>query len=689
MRRGSLRQPRTAARMVGRLALAAVLAISALLATPAAHVAPAFATTEIHLLDTALRTEMDLRAMWQSFKPVYGGTPYSVTPSITSPYSTGTVRSEFLNDGLRTINFARYLAGLPHDVVLDSGMNADAQHGAVLLAASDFSHYPSKPADMTQSFYDRGLASTSSSNIGNGYTDIERFQMGCLDDSSPGNIARLGHRRWLLNPPMKRTGIGYAERRVTTYVFDKSRAEAVPYTSVLWPSAGVFPVEFFSSATPWSIVLNPDQFDIASSGQTLTLKRVRDGRTWTFNSTHKNTSGHYFNVDFSGMGIRNVIVFRPDPTTVSYRPGDEFEVTLSGGVFYKGTTTPVKLSYWTQFVTLDPNAAPTPPGINYGEVLHASERLAARCRYSTAVTVARAAYPNWTGVKNVVIASGDDRAAADPLAASGLCWAYDAPMLLVSATSTPDEVKAAVNEIVAKNGSVTLRVVGGTSSVPAARLTEIQNAAGGATKVKVDRVLSTGGRYDLAAAIASRMKSVRGAEMPSVALVANGADPSKFFDALALSPIAAAKGAPILLVEANKVPPATASALASLTPSLRVVGGGPLTVSEHVRNYLGAVRWSGGDRYATAVAIANNAVDRGWLARYNVGVAAKMPDALTGGSLMGKRGGVLLLSDGRVLSTTTKSWLTSYKSQVGDSCVFGGPLSISDTVRIQIGQALQ
>jgi len=672
-----------------RSALAVLITAGFLLSPPAQQIEPAYATTEVRLLDTALRTETDLRATWQSFKPVYGGTPYSVTPSTSYPYSTGAVRTEFLNDGLRTINFARYLAGLPSDVVLDSTRNLDAQHGAVLLAASNFSHYPNKPADMSQSFYDRGLASTSSSNIGNGYTDIERFQMGCLDDSGAGNISRVGHRRWLLNPQMKRTGIGYADSRVTTYVFDRSRAETVQYTSVLWPSSGTFPVEFFSSATPWSITLNPDRFDIASSGQTLTLRRVSDGRTWTFNSTHKNTSGHYFNVDFSGMGVRNAIIFRPDPSTVSYRPGDEFEVTISGGVFLKGTTTPVKLSYWTQFVTLDPNAAPTAPGVNYGEVLNASERLSARCRFSTAITIARAAYPNWTGVKDVVIASGDDRAAADPLAASGLCWAYDAPMLLVSAARTPDEVKAAVKEIVAKNGSVTLRVVGGTSSVPNARIAEIQNAAGGSTKVKVDRILSTGGRYDLAAAIAGRMKSVRGAEMPSVALIANGADPAKFFDALALSPIAAAKGAPILLVEANKVPPATASALANLKPALRVVGGGPLTVSERVRNQVGAVRWSGASRYDTAIAVANNAVTRGWLSRYNVGVAAKMPDALTGGSLMGKRGGVLLLSQGTSLTASTKSWLTSYKSQVGDSCVFGGPLSISDTVRIDIGQALQ
>ncbi|TLM79415.1 MAG: hypothetical protein FDZ75_08860, partial [Actinobacteria bacterium] len=58
-------------------------------------------------------------------------------------------------------------------------------------------------------------------------------------------------------------------------------------------------------------------------------------------------------------------------------------------------------------------------------------RLDGENRYSTAVEIAKEGFPGWEGVDTVVIASGDDRAAADPLAASGLCWLYDAPLLLV------------------------------------------------------------------------------------------------------------------------------------------------------------------------------------------------------------------------------------------------------------------
>jgi hypothetical protein len=236
-------------------------------------------------------------------------------------------------------------------------------------------------------------------------------------------------------------------------------------------------------------------------------------------------------------------------------------------------------------------------------------------------------------------------------------------------------------------------VVGGPISVPDARLAELQAAGGGSGKVVLDRLLATGGRYDLARAIALRMRTVAAADpgktMPKVVLFANGADATKFFDALALSPISAGTGAPILLVTATSVPSATSSALGTLAPTTKIVGGGPNTVSEAVRAQLGATRWSGRTRYDTAIAVANGAVSKGWLTRTYVGLAAKLPDALTGGSLMGHRKGVLLLTDGAVLTPATKTWLATNKTHVTEAYVFGGPLSISESVVGQVRSALQ
>lgn len=320
-------------------------------------------------------------------------------------------------------------------------------------------------------------------------------------------------------------------------------------------------------------------------------------------------------------------------------------------------------------------------------------RLADDTRFSTAVDIAIDAFPDWWGVSDVIIASGDDRAAADPLAAAGLCWAYDAPMLLVSATKTPTEVKQAIKGIVDANGPVTLHVVGGSLSVPDARVNDIK-AYAGASNVTSDRILKGGGRYDLARAIAKRMREVDQADpdkdMAPAVLFANGADSSKFFDALALSPISAANGIPILLVEYGKVPAATTAAITELgSPTKRIVGGGPKTVSETVRKQLGATRWDGATRYDTATRIADSARAQGWLDREVVGIAAKLPDALTGGSTVGLDGGVLLITDGSKLSSATKTWLLTNKAYVSDCRVFGGTKSVAPAVKTEIENALK
>ncbi len=323
-----------------------------------------------------------------------------------------------------------------------------------------------------------------------------------------------------------------------------------------------------------------------------------------------------------------------------------------------------------------------------------AERLSDRTRFSTAVAIARESFDadglasngtQWTGVQHVVIASGDDRAAADPLAASGLCWAYDAPLFLVSAKQTPGEVKAAIKEIATQNSHVYVHVVGGPASVPDARYSDIATYVG-ASKLTKDRLLSTGGRYDMAAKISSEMQRLKG--KPSVVLVANGADPTKFFDALALSPIASRNGYPILLVTATSIPPATQSRINAIAPSRVIIGGGPNTVSDTVKKTLSAERWYGRSRYDTALEIANRAIGAAMLEDTVAGVAAKLPDALTGGSMVGRKGGVLLLTDGGSLTSVTGSWLATHKGAITACYVFGGANSVSSAVIAQINAKL-
>ncbi len=322
-------------------------------------------------------------------------------------------------------------------------------------------------------------------------------------------------------------------------------------------------------------------------------------------------------------------------------------------------------------------------------------------RYTTAIDIAREAYPGWHGIDTIIIASGEDRASADPLAASGMCWAYDAPLFLVSKDGPPYAVKEAIAEIVDVNGPIDMIVVGGPKSVPDWVADKIESYVegkfGGA-----DVITGPGGtwrrvegqdRYEVAYKIADEMATC-GKWMPDDALIANGADASKFFDALALSPVARRRGAPVLLVSKDKVPSWTSAAIDKHGLNDLWVAGGDNSVGPKAKaklGELGTVRavWAGKDRYETARLVAEGALDQGWLSKDAVAVAAKLPDALTGGSVVGHRNGVLLLVETDKLPNPTGGYLENNKASIDECYIFGGPKSVSAKTRAAVEEKLK
>jgi len=319
-----------------------------------------------------------------------------------------------------------------------------------------------------------------------------------------------------------------------------------------------------------------------------------------------------------------------------------------------------------------------------------SMRIAGSDRYSTAVAIAKSAWPGWAGITHVVIASGEDRSASDPLAASGLSWAYHgAPILLVSSKSTPSSVRIALSQIRAANGPIALHIVGGTASVPSARVTELRAAAGSGSTA--ERVLATGDRYDLAAAIARRMKALRPAEFPARVFIANGADESHFADALSLSPISAATGTPVLLVRGTSVPTATRRALSSLGLTERYIAGGPASVSEGVSLALGLGtgspnRLAGSNRYDTSVAIAQKALSAGWSTSGTTAIAGSVPDAVSSGASVGHLGGVVIMSARTGLPSSPRGFVGTHASSITRAWVLGGTAALTDDVRRDVAR---
>jgi len=329
--------------------------------------------------------------------------------------------------------------------------------------------------------------------------------------------------------------------------------------------------------------------------------------------------------------------------------------------------------------------------------VHLPKRISGSSRAGTAVEIARESYGTTPGhwdptLDYVVIASGDDAAAADPISAAGLCWAYEAPLLLTSRTGLPSTTLTALKQMHADNPALKIVVVGGPVPVPNSQLTTMRSVVGSAD---VERLLSTGGRYDMAAAISARMRSVRGIEMRDGVLFANGADPTKFSDALALSAISRHNGMPILLVGKDFVPAATTNEIANLsaqatlhgTTLIRILGGGTGTVSEAVRVQLGvnpAARWYGSDRYKTAAAVANKAVANYFATTGYTAVAAKIPDALSGGVMAGQKGGVLLLTATDSLPTSTGDVLHEHRNGIAECYLLGGTVSITPATATKV-----
>lgn len=279
---------------------------------------------------------------------------FDAEPSVNAPYATGKVNEAALQAATDRLSALRRLAGLP-EVKMDPALNAAAQYGAVLLAVSDFAHEPAQPADMEDSFYQEGKSATSSSNIFAG-VNLTRAVDGFMDDSDGGNVSRLGHRRWQLNPDLGKVGFGYAYNASSQYrqyvdekVFDRS-GRGCNYTFIGWPASGNFPnnLTAFNGNTAWSVTLAPDKFQKpVQSALTVTLTRKSDNTTWTFSGSKSYTaatSGEYFSVNNDGYGVSNCIIFRPDG--VSKYEG-VYTVTITGLTDRSGA--PTALSYEVDF----------------------------------------------------------------------------------------------------------------------------------------------------------------------------------------------------------------------------------------------------------------------------------------------------------------------------------------------------
>ncbi|WP_130616287.1 S-layer homology domain-containing protein [Cohnella abietis] len=375
-----------------KLILATLVATSIWSAAGAPQHASA-ASSDVQQL-TQNRAKQDILAKWLQYRPmdmvkagytsedgIYNTDAiYKQAPQLIAPYSPGKLKPQYIEDGINAANFVRYLAGVPDDLVADSSLEQQQQTGALLNAVNkQLSHHPVQPADMSQSQFDLGYKATSSSNLFLGSNTFYDNVLGYMSDSDASNIDRVGHRRWIINPTMKKTmfGMVYADMSygypvpfATMSAFNSERNPSeVSYDYVAWPSAGYFPQEVFSPNDAWSVSLNTSRYDKSHTNDIrVELVRERDERKWSFNASDTDREGKFFNVDTGGYGgIPYSIIFRPDGIE-EFAEDDTFSVSITGVYGRDGQAQEIHFQT-TMFEMLPHFTANAPIKLHVGETI--------------------------------------------------------------------------------------------------------------------------------------------------------------------------------------------------------------------------------------------------------------------------------------------------------------------------------
>jgi len=250
--------------------------------------------------DPSTRTSAEACAIWAE---AHRTTATSSWNEGASTCDGGAMPREAIDDTLRRITGFRALVGLG-PVVDIPDLAAQQQSCAVLMYRNgSLSHGP--PMDW-MCYSAAGAAGAGSSNLalgtGSSADTIDLY----VDDY---RVDSLGHRRWVLNGPLGRVGIGFAGNAGCLSVFDSSGSTS--RTWIAWPPPG--PVPEATTNAWWS-------FQSTSGGSVMDasvrMVRVSDGADVT-GTIHRMPDG------YGGSSV----AWEPTEHTV----GSRYRVTVTSG----------------------------------------------------------------------------------------------------------------------------------------------------------------------------------------------------------------------------------------------------------------------------------------------------------------------------------------------------------------------
>ncbi|MBS2535562.1 cell wall-binding repeat-containing protein [Catenulispora sp. NF23] len=270
----------------------------------------------------------------------------------------------------------------------------------------------------------------------------------------------------------------------------------------------------------------------------------------------------------------------------------------------------------------------------------------------------------------VVLARSDTF--ADALGGSALAVHANAPLLITGSAGLNPAVKTEIGRVLAPGGTVYL--LGGPQALSPA-------VAAALSRYHVVR-LAGDTRYGTAVAIAKQINP-----HPTTVMIATGA---VFPDALA----AGATGQPVLLTDGATMPKETLDYLKNLNPNPSAGGtelvtvGGPgdaALISAYKADKMPSWpaqifrrKLAGADRYSTALLVAQTYFSSDLDAALATG--STWPDALSGGAMIGHRGGPLLLTAPTGISPAVLAYLRGQSASLYDLFLMGGPAALPNAI---------
>jgi len=284
-------------------------------------------------------------------------------------------------------------------------------------------------------------------------------------------------------------------------------------------------------------------------------------------------------------------------------------------------------------VTVSPSQPPAPPFF---------KRIQGADRYQTAIALSKAGFP--TGAPAVVLVTGADY--PDALCAAPLAKAYGAPILLVPPGGVTDALGSELQRLAPSQ----ILSVGLAPVIRSQVLARLPSAV----------LISIVGqdRYQTAAFVADRVRAKLG---PVGKVVVAPGD--SFADGLAVAPLAASQGWPVLLTPRGGAPPQTT------TDEISKLGAdSALVVGTYARANVAHVdRLVGADRYATCALIAQYAAGHGASFTHAALVTGEnFPDALVAGAYLSKDAGILLLTRGDDVPSAISALLSANSGTIHD-----------------------